>query len=373
VACGFAGGMLMRGTLKHTRAQLKEEFQRLNASVSIGGEGASIEVRRENLAATLRLVAEALKEPAFPATEFDEMKRAAVSGTEAQRTDPAALAGVQLSRHLQLYPPGHPNYTPSIDERLQWLRDVTLDQAKACYRELYGATGADFAAVGDVDAAELTALVEELFGDWKTPHPFERVPSRYFDRPALENDVLTPDKANAVLRGGLNLKIRDDHPDFPALLLANQLLGGTSTARIPTRVREKDGLSYSTYTSFSTGPFDEAASFNISSIFAPQNRSRVESAIREELQRALREGFTAQEVEAGKKSVLESRRISRAQDGALLSRLSTYLFAKRTFAWDIDLESKIAALTPAQVNDALRRNIDPARISIVAAGDFKKP
>ena len=365
--------MLMRGTLKRTRAQLKDEFQRLNASVSIGGEGASVEVRRENLAATLKLVAEALKEPAFPATEFEEMKRAALSGIEAQRTDPAALAGVQLTRHLQLYPPGHPNYTPSIDERIQWLREVTLDQAKSCYRELYGATGADFAAIGEVDAGELTALVDELFGSWKTPQPFERVPSRYFDRPALENDVVTPDKANAVLRGGLNLKIRDDHPDFPALLLANQLLGGTSTARIPTRVREKEGLSYSTYTSFSSGPFDEAASFNISSIFAPQNRTRVESAIREELARALRDGFTAQEVEAGKKSILESRRISRAQDGALLSRLSTYLFAKRTFAWDVELESKIAALTPAQVNDALRRNIDPARISMVAAGDFKKP
>jgi zinc protease len=300
------------------------------------------------------------------------MTRAAVTGTEAQRTDPSALAGVELTRHLQLYPKGHPNYTPSIDERIQWLRDVTLEDAKACYRDLYGATGADFAAIGEFDPKELAALMEELFGDWKTPRPFERVPSRYFDRPAMENDLLTPDKANAVLRGGLNLKMRDDHPDFPALLLANQLLGGTSTARIPARVREKEGLSYSTYTSFSSNPFDEAASFRVSAIFAPQNRSRVETAIREELQRAVREGFTAQEVELGKKSLLEARRMSRAQDGSLVNRLGTYLFAKRTFAWDIDLESKIAALTPAQVNEALRRYVDPARLSMVAAGDFKK-
>jgi zinc protease len=373
VACSFAGGMLMRGTLKHTRAQLKDEFERLNAAVSIGGDGASIEVRRENLAAALALAAEVLKEPAFAAEEFEEMKRAAVTGTEAQRTDPAALAGVQLTRHLQLYPPGHPNYTPSIDERIQWLREVTLDEAKACYRDLYGATGADFAAVGEFDVKEVAALVDELFGDWKTPRPFERVPSLYFDRPALENDLATPDKANAVLRGGLNLKMRDDHPDFPALLLANQLLGGTSSARLPTRVREKEGLSYSTYTSFSSGPFDESASFRVSSIFAPQNRARVESAIREELERAVRDGFTAQEVELGKKSVLESRRMARSQDGSLVNRLSSYLFAKRTFAWDIELESKIAALTPAQVNDALRRHVDPARLSMIAAGDFRKP
>jgi len=45
---------------------------------------------------------------------------------------------------------------------------------------------------------------------------------------------------------------------------------------------------------------------------------------------------------------------------------------KRTFAWDVDLEAKIAALTPAQVNAAVKRHFDPAKLSLVAAGDFKK-
>jgi zinc protease len=211
-----------------------------------------------------------------------------------------------------------------------------------------------------------------LFGGWKTPHPFERVPSRYFERPPFANDVLTPDKANAVLRGGLSLEMRDDHPDFPALVLANHLLGGSSVARLPGRVREKEGLSYSTYSSFTASAFDRAASFRVAAIFAPENRARVETAIREELARAARDGFTAAEVEAGKKSLLEARRLSRTQDRQLASRMGSYLFAKRTFAWDIDFEKRIAALTPAQVNAALRRNLDLERLSIVTAGAFKK-
>jgi zinc protease len=373
VACSLAGSMLMRGTRSHTRAELKEALEKLNASVSIGGEGASLEVQRENLAPALRLVAEVLKEPAFPAAEFEELKRAALMGAESQRTDPGALAGVKLARHLQDYPPGHPNYTPSIEERIEWLRSATLEEAQACYRDLYGATGADFAAVGDFDAGELARLVDELFGGWKTPRPFERVPSRYFDSPALVNELSTPDKANAVLRAGLNVKMRDDNPDFPAMLLANHLLGGTSTGRLPTRVREKEGLSYSTYSTFSSSPFDEAAAFRMSAIFAPQNRARVESAIREELQRALREGFSPEEVTAGKKSLLDNRRLARTQDGALVSRLGSYLFAGRTFAWDVELESRIAALTAPEVNAALRRYVDPRRLSVIAAGDFKKP
>ena len=372
MACTFAGSMLARGTKKRTRAELKEAFDKLNASVSIAADGASIEVRKENLAETLRLVAEALREPSFPPEEFEEMKRGALTSAESQRGDPSALAGVQLSRHLHAYPPGHPHYTPTVDERIQWVRKTTLKDAIACYRELVGATGADFVAVGEFDADAVAKQVGELFGSWKTPHPFRRVPARYFERPPFDGDVPTPDKANAVLRGGLNLKMRDDHRDFPAMILANHLLGGTSTARIPERVREKEGLSYSTYSTFNSSAFDESASFRLSAIFAPQNRDKVDKSIREELARAVREGFSQAEVEEGKKAVLEARRLARTQDRAVASRLGSYLFAKRTFAWDVEFEDKIAKLTAAEVNAALKRHIDPARISVVTAGDFAK-
>jgi zinc protease len=370
-ACTFAGGMLARGTRKRSRAELQDALQRLNASVSVGADGASIEVRREHLAEALRIAAEMLREPSFPASEFEEMKRAALTGAEAERSDPSAVAGVRLSRHLNPYPKGHPLYTNSIDERIETLRRTTLEDAIACYRELVGASGADFVAVGDFDPRELTRLVEELFGDWKNPRPYRRVAARFFERPALEQLLRTPDKANAVLRAGLNIRMRDDHADFPALVLANYLLGGSSTARIPGRVREKEGLSYSTYSFFRASAFDEVATFHVSAIFAPQNRERVEQAIREEIGRAIREGFDAAEVEAAKKGLLEARRLARAQDRALASRLGSYLHAGRTFAWDVAFEGRIASLTPQAVSEVLRRHIDPAQLSVVLAGDFK--
>ena len=372
VACDFAGQMLLRGTKKRSRAELKEALDKLNARVFVSAEGASIDVRGENLLPALRLVAEALREPAFPPSEFEELKRTALTGTQAQLSDPAAQADVRLTRHLETYPVGHRNYTPTLEERISWIRKTTLADAQKCYRELVGASGADFAAVGEFDPAALTAAVEELFGDWRTPYPFKRVPARYFERPALEDALPTPDKANAVLRGGENVKMRDDDADFPALLLANYLLGGTLTSRIPARVREKEGLSYSTYTSFSASPFDETASFRVSAIFAPQNRDRVEKAVREEIARAVKAGFSATEVDIGKKGLLEARRLARTQDRALSSRLVSYLYVGRTFAWDIELESKVAALTPAQVNAALAKYIDPAKLSLIVAGDFKK-
>jgi zinc protease len=93
--------------------------------------------------------------------------------------------------------------------------------------------------------------------------------------------------------------------------------------------------------------------------------------VREELERALREGFADAEVAAAKNGLLESRRLARTQDGALVARLAHYLYLDRRFAWDVDFERRIAALTPAQVRDALARHVDPARLAVTLAGDFE--
>ena len=369
-ACGLAGGMLLRGTEKRSRAELRDAFDRLKATVTVNADGASIETQRENLDETLRLIAEALRRPSFPAAEFEELKRASLTSAETQRSDPSAIASEQLQRHLTPYPKGHWLYVQSVEERIAALKATTLADAKRCHAQL-GATGADFVAVGDFDPKALADLVEELFGDWRNSSPYARIPARYFERPALEREMRTPDKANAVLRAGLGIKMRDNHPDFPAMVLANHLLGGSSTARLPQRIREKEGLSYSTYTWFNASQLDEVGSFNLSAIFAPQNKARVESAMREELARALKEGFTPEEVETAKRGLLEARRLARTNDGSLTGRLATYLFLDRTFAWDVDFERRIAALAPADVQAALKRNLDPAKLAVSKAGDFR--
>ncbi len=370
-ACSMASGMLGRGTLKRSRAEIRDTLDRLKASVSVGTEGASLTARRGELEAALRLAAEMLREPSFPATEFEELKRAALTGAESGRGDPASLAAERLSRHLGPYPRGHWLYTPTTEERIENLKQVTLEDARRCHAELVGATGAEFVAVGDFDPDALAKLVEELFGGWKSPGPYKRIPSRHFERPAIEEQVATPDKANAVLRAGLNLRLRDDHADFPALVLGNWLLGGNSGARLPARIREKEGLSYSTYSYLSAGQQDEAGRFGVSAIYAPENRERVERALREEIARALREGFTAAELESAKKGLLEARRVARSQDRPLAARLANYLHLGRTFAWDVEFEKRLAALTAEEVRAALARHIDPKKLSLLKAGDFR--
>lgn len=372
VACGMASGLLIRGTQRRTRAQLQEAFEQLNASVSLGIENSSVEVKRDQLAATLELMVEALRQPAFDATEFEELRRAAIASAQSQRTDPATIASTALQLHLSPYPPGHWFATQDADARIAALQAVTLDQVRDCHASLVGATGAQFSAVGDFDAQALRDQLNTLLGDWIRPAPYQRLNAQFFDVTTVRQLVRTPDKANAVLRAGINIPMRDDHQDFTALVLGNYLLGGTSSGRLPTRIREKEGLSYSTYSSFSAQALDAVASFGISAIFAPQNLARVEAAMREELVRALRDGFDAKELEAGKRGLIETRKLARAQDRSLAPRLASYLFVGRDFRWDEAFEKRLLSLTAIEVRDALRRHLDPARLSISIAADLKE-
>ena len=225
--------------------------------------------------------------------------------------------------------------------------------------------------IGDFDEKEVAKLAAELFGNWKSPKPFVRVPSVYRDVAATNQSFPTPDKANAFFVAGFNLKIRDDNPDYPALLLGNYMLGGGFlNSRLAARIRGKEGLSYGVGSGINISAFDEFGRFTATAIYAPQNAEKLEAAFKEEIARMLKDGFTAEEVEAAKSGYLQSRQVSRAQDNELAGRLNNYLFIGRTLQFDADLDAKLKALTPEQIAAAMRRHIDPSKITIIKAGDF---
>ena len=373
----LAGAMLMRGTTNRTRQQIQDEVDRLKARVRVGGSAtsvnASIETNRENLPAVLRLVNEVLREPAFPAEEFELLRQQRVAGLEEQRSDPIALASVAFQRHMSPHEKGDVRYVKTLDESIADLKTVALDDVKAFHADFYGASHGELTVVGDFDATEISTVAGDLFNGWKTPRAYARVGDTYKDVPPLDQSLETPDKANAFFVAGLNLNVRDDEADYPALVLANYMLGGGFlNSRLATRIRQKDGLSYSVGSGLQVSSLDRNGRFIAQAIYAPENRARLEAAFAEEIALALKDGFTEEELKAANAGWLQGREVGRAQDTELAGRLNTLQFLGRTMAWDADLDRKVAALTPDDVTAALRRHLDPAKISMVKAGDFAK-
>ena len=376
-AGSMAGGMLMRGTTERTRQEMNDELARIQAQMFVSGSATiasgSIETTRPNLAAALRLLSEAVRQPAMDSAEFAALKRERLAALESQRTEPGPLASIAFARHMAPRPGGHPQYVETIDEAIASTNDVTLEQVRAFHREFYGAgSGGSISVVGDFDSDVVEGLVRELFGDWPRQREYTRVPVEFHDAPDTTITIITPDKANANLVAGFNIEIRDDHPDYPALVMGAQALGGGFlSSRLAERIRQREGLSYGVGAALTIPPLDSAGRLQGFAIYAPENRERVLQAFREEVVRAAAEGFTADELETARSGWLQQREVSRGTDGSLASALQNGLFLDRTLMYDADLEARVRALTVEEVNAAFRRHITPDRLVFVVAGDFR--
>lgn len=376
-APNLVASMLMRGTKKRSRQQIQDELDRLKtrlgpSPVGLNTTRFSFETTRENLAPAMQLLAEILREPAYPESEFEQLKQSGLVGAEQSLRDPQALAMATIRQQLSIYPKGDIRRPRLPSEEIEEMKATTLEDVKKFYSEVYGASNAEFSVVGDFDPEAVKKLAATLFGDWKSPAKFDRVPYEYKAGEAINRTIETADKPNAFFASGMPIKLSEKHPDYPAITFANYIFGGGSSSRLFARIRTKEGLSYGVASQAHGHPLYDSGSFVAMAIAAPQNIAKVETVFKEELDKALKEGFTEQEIAEAKKGWLQERTLTRSDDRALAAILSENEFEGRTMAFQDDLEKKVLALTNAQIVEALQRHIKPAQMSYVKAGDFKK-
>lgn len=374
-AAAFTSMMLMRGTQQRSRESITRELDRLRSQIHVGGSGqtvtVSVESVRENLPATLRLLREILREPAFDSNEFAQLIKQARAGVEAARVEPDSISDQALTRHFNDWPKDDIRYAQTFDEQLQSLSTLRLEDLQRFHARFYGADHAQFAAVGDFDAAELTAQVRELFGDWRSAATYQRLAHPFKPVAPVSETLETPDKQNAVFRAALRIPVGNSHPDYPALLVASRILGGGFiSSRLANRLRQQEGISYSTHIGFSASREEQTGSFSAYAIYAPQFRPKVERAFGEELARAVRDGFSAEEVRDAQNAILQSEEMNRAQDGNLAWMLAADLHYGQDFGRVAAQEELIRKLTPAVVHAVLKKHIDPAAFSLFFAGNF---
>jgi len=392
-AAGMLPGLMMAGTKKHDRQALREQLDSLGIRIGTGGGGSrgrrggrgggggagaagqltfSVEAKRDTLPQALRLLGEILREPAFPAEEFETSKLRMASMLSAGRTEPGALAGNKLSRALSPYLKDDVRYVPTLEETLDRTRHVTLEQLKTLYETQLGGSHAELGVVGDFDPESTLRLVKEMLSGWESKVPFQRIDRKVAaNGTGLKEDIVTPDKSNAEYLAGISFPVSDSDPDYPALRIGNFIFGGSTLAsRIGDRIRQKDGLSYGASSSLVASSRDPVASLTVTVSTNPANIDKVTTAVMEELQRFLKDGPTEKEVADAKQAFVEAQKVSRTGDAAIAGQIVSNLNTGRTFAFVAAQEKAILALTPTKVADAFRKHVDPHRLVIIRAGDF---
>lgn len=372
----FTAAMLKRGTARHTQAQINETLDKLKSTLNIFGSGQSVtfmgQSTKENFSTYLDLVTEILHEANFPTNEFKTLVEESISGVEQERSEPQAIAGRELSQIGNTYPKGHILHANTVDEDIAAIKAVTLDEIKKFYKDFYNGSSATGAIVGDFDAQTTKQKMAKLLDNWRAIKSYTRVADPYKDIKPEDREIKTPDKKNAMLLTGMDFKMKDDNPDYPALMMGNFIFGqGFLNSRLATRIRQKEGISYGVGSFLQPGSIDEKTAFGSYAIYNPENKDKLIQAYKEELNKWVKEGITQEELDAAKTGILQSRQTSRANDGGLAGKLSSNLYLGRTMSFDKAMDEKLSKLTVAEVNAAIKKYIDPSKISFVKAGDFK--
>jgi len=363
-ACDMASALFAYGGAGLTRDELDRRLEKLQANWDISLGRIAIEAPRRNIQAALDILLGVWASPALPAAEFERLRAAAIARSEAAMKDPAAVAYKSLELRFDNYPEHHPRKPVSLEQELERYRTVTLEQVKACQEEFTGLARVRLVLVGDFSVDDVKAVWAKVVRLPSAKVPYERV--KDVEAPATVDTtpitVTMAGKPNASIAGRAMLNITDGAADFPALRIAIRILGGNADSRVWTRLRESDGLAYSAEAILAGSPFEPRSEFVLTASAASENADTALASLRDELARALRDGFTEEEVERARKNWFQERTRYASQERLLAARLAHALSNGRDFSWIADYDERIAKVSAKDATEALRRHLGSAPI-----------
>ncbi len=357
------GRMLAEGTRRRGWRQLAEDLESrgmiLQASGSPETVGVALDALAPDLERALDWAAEILLEPAFAVDRCDWVRRQAAAELESLADQPEVLAAWGFLE--QLYTP-HPRARPLHGDAASLARLTAEDCASFLAAGL--ARGLLVTLAGDLDEEEAAARVEAVFaraGGEAGPAPSPPEPRG--GEPRREVQLRGGDQAHLYLG---HLTVPRCHSDYTALEVLAVILGSGSglAGRVPARIREREGLAYSTFAQTVAGAGLDSGRFLAYVGTGPENLAQAEASVRDELDRLLAEGVTEQEVGEARAYLLGRepfRRETARQWAEILAEAEFYGLpvddpAARAAA--------LAAVDRAAVDAAARRHLHPEAIKV---------
>lgn len=362
----LTNAMLNEGTGTLTAGDIAERFEALGAQFSSGSYRDMAVVSLRSLtdpklsAAALELFSSVAAQPSFPADSLTRIKNQLLASFEYQKQDPGKLASLALFE--QLYA-NHPYANPSAGTP-ETVPNINRQQLQDFHRTYYTAENAHIALVGDLTLAQAKAISEQVStrlprgqAAAKTPAPAANTASTtHIEFPATQTQIFLA-----------QLAIERGHPDYPALFLGNQIFGGGGFGtRLMEEVREKRGLTYGIYSSFS--PMQAAGPFMISVKSRAQLSEVTLELIQELLHDYLENGPSQAELDRAKRESLGSFPLSAASNAAIVGQLAAIGFYDMPLTWLSDFMQDLQKLSVSDVHAAWQRHLNPEQLVVVTAG-----
>lgn len=354
--------LLTRGTARRTAPELDRAIEFVGGSLETdaGRDTAtvSLAVLKKDLDLGLDLLAEVLLQPAFPE---DELKRKVTDIQAAIRRseeNPESVAGRELARVLY---PGHP-YARPTSGTVESVGRLTREQVVGFYRERYRPDAAAIAVVGDVTEQGIREALLRRLGAWSAPAaPLPAIPMTPA-KPPVESRKLSRELTQATVYLG-GPAVRQDHPDYFPLLVANYVLGGGSASRLYTRVREERGLAYAVYGSILPGRY--GAAYVVSLQTRVEAVAEAAQLVKEEMARMGRQPVADRELVLAKAYLIGSFPLRLDTSGKVAGLLIGIEENGLGLDYPDRFKAEVAKVTAADVQRVAKRYLDPAGFSSV--------
>lgn len=320
----------------------------------------SAQVLTENRDQALALLKQALMVPSFDAIAFDRVKKQVLSIVRSSETDPGDIAGRTIRT---LAYPNHP-YSQSLEGTPETVTSLTVDDIRAAHKGAFAKDRMFVSVVGDITAAELAPLLDELLGDLPETGPTLPLRTEFAASGGLSVvDFDTPQAIAVWAHAGID---RDD-PEFFAAYLLNHILGGSGfTARLTQEVREKRGLTYGVYSYLAPYEYVSIVGGSVSS-----SNDRIKTAIeviQEEWRKMAENGVTKAELIAAKKYLTGAYPLRFDGNG----RIAGLLVGMQMQGYPIDYpkmrNDKVNAVTLEEVNSVAKWLLKPDAMRFVVVG-----
>jgi len=355
--------MLTRGTAKHTAPELDRAIEFVGGTLEgdAGRDGAtvSLSVLKKDLRLGLDLLAEVVLTPTFPEAELKRRSEEIAANIERSEQDPGTVASRLMA---QLLYPGHP-YSRPVVGTVESVKKLTREQLAAFHRANYRPDATIVAVVGDVTRDEVRSELSSKLGGWTAPGTARPAISPTPTAPPVESREVRRELTQATVSLA-RPAIRQDHPDYFPLVVANYILGGGSASRLYMKVREERGLAYSVYSTLGLGRYGAAYFVGL------QTRlDGVDEAVRvtkEEMARMVREPVSARELDLAKSYLIGSYPLRLDTSGKMASLLVVLEENQLGLDWPDRFKAGVSKVTAEDVKRVAAIYMDPATFSSVS-------
>jgi predicted Zn-dependent peptidase len=365
----LTASLIDEGTTRRTGQQIAEEVQERGGQIGAGAssEWASLSVGglSESADPLVDLAADVLLHPTFPEDRLRRLRSTVTAGVRAGRTDPTRIVSLLESRILYAGTP-YARIQPTREE----VSGITRADLEAFWRERWRPNGALIAVSGDVDARKIVARLETALADWKPGKDAPPLPAAANIAPKNETRVFFVDRPGSqqtVLRFA-NVGVTRRDPDYFALVVANRILGGGSSARLFANLREDKGYTYGAYSAFSAPAERPGVWGAYASVRTPVTGPAAREFLKE-FTRIQDEPVGADELARAKRALIGAFARTLESPDAVLSRTVELVQNNLPLDyWDV-YPARIEAVTAADVQRVARKYLGKNRLQLFAVGE----